>query len=154
MKINELNQRPGIDKNVKLLETYLQFEKLLIELRKRELPVELVVLINRDIEDLNSISNSGVELRKMVRKKQSRIIRLLEKELKLVPKNYYRNLWLVIGMAGFGIPIGVAFGASQGNVANFGIGFPIGLALGMAVGSGMDKKAFKEGRQIDLEIKC
>jgi len=34
-----------------------------------------------------------------------------------------------------------------------GIGFPIGLALGMAVGTGMDKKAFEEGRQIDLEIK-
>ena len=153
MKINELNQRPGIDKNVKLLETYLQFEKLLIELRKRELPVELVVSINRDIEDLNSISNSGVELRKMVRKKQSRIVRLLEKELKLVPKNYYRNLWLVIGMAGFGIPIGVVFGTSQGNMANYGIGFPIGLALGIAVGSGMDKKAFEEGRQIDLDIK-
>jgi hypothetical protein len=153
MKINELNQRPDIDKNVKFSETYLQFEKLLIELRKRELPVELVVSINRDIEDLNSISNSGVELRKMVRKKQSRIIKLLEKELKLVPKNYYRNLWLVIGMAGFGIPIGVAIGTSQGNVANYGVGFPIGLALGIAVGSAMDKKAFKEGRQIDLEIK-
>jgi hypothetical protein len=154
MNINELNQRPGIDKNVRLLETYLQFEKLLIELRKRELPVGLVVSINRDIEELNSISNSGVELRKMIRKKQSKIITLLEKELKLVPKNYYRNLWLVIGMAGFGIPIGIAFGASQGHSANYGVGFPIGLAIGIAVGSVMDKKAFKEGRQIDLEIKC
>jgi len=153
MKINELNQTSGIDNNVKLVETHLQFEKLLVELRKRELPVGLVVSINRDIEDLNSISGSGNELRKVIRKKQTRIIKLLEKELKLVPKNYYRNLWLVIGMAGFGIPIGVAFGASQGNMANYGVGFPIGLAIGIAVGSGMDKKAFKEGRQIDLEIK-
>ena len=154
MKINELNQTSGIDKNLKLVERYLQFEKLLVELRKRELPVGLVVSINRDIEDLNSISGSGDELRKVIRKKQTRIIKLLEKELKLVPKNYYRNLWLVVGMAGFGIPIGVALGASQGNMANFGLGFPIGLAIGIAVGSGMDKKAFKEGRQIDLEIKC
>lgn len=153
MKINELNQTSGIDNNVKLVETHLQFEKLLVELRKRELPVGLVVSINRDIEDLNSISGSGNELRKVIRKKQTRIIKLLEKELKLVPKNYYRNLWLVVGMAGFGIPIGVAFGASQGNMANYGVGFPIGLAIGIAVGSGMDKKAFKEGRQIDLEIK-
>lgn len=30
---------------------------------------------------------------------------------------------------------------------------PIGLAIGMAVGTGMDKKALEEGRQIDLEIK-
>jgi len=153
MKINELNQISGIEKNVKLLETYLQFEKLLTELRKRVLPVGIVVSINRDIEDLNTISGSENELRKLIRKKQTRIINLLEKELKLVPKNYYRKLWLVIGMAGFGIPIGVAFGSIQGHAANYGVGFPIGLAIGIAVGTGMDKKAFKEGRQLDLEIK-
>ena len=153
MKIKEVNQKPGIDKNVKLKETYLQFEKLLIELRKKELPDGLVVSINKDIEDLNSISSSGDELKKIVRKKQTRIIKLLEKELKLVPKNYYRNLWLAVGMAAFGIPIGVAFGASLGNMGLLGIGLPIGLAIGIAVGTGMDKKAFEEGRQIDLEIK-
>jgi hypothetical protein len=56
-------------------------------------------------------------------------------------------------MAGFGIPIGVAFGASLGNMAFLGIGLPIGLATGIAVGSGMDKKAFEEGRRLDVEIK-
>ena len=153
MKIKELNQKPGIDKNVKLKETYLQFEKFLIELRKKELPDGLVVSINKDIEDLNLISSSGDELKKIVRKKQTRIIRLLEKELKLVPKNYYRNLWLAVGMAAFGIPIGAAFGASLENMAFLGIGLPIGLAIGIAVGTGMDKKALEEGRQLDLEIK-
>jgi predicted RND superfamily exporter protein len=153
MKINELNQRPGIDENVKLEETYYQFEKLLSELRKKELPDGLVVSVNKDIEDLKSISVSGDELRKIIRKKQTRIIKLLEKELKLVPKNYYRKLWLAVGMAAFGIPIGVALGASLGNMAFLGIGLPIGMAIGIAVGTGMDKKAFEEGRQIDLEIK-
>src|SRR6187402_557021 len=126
MKIKELNQTPDIDKNVKLEETYLQFEKLLTELRKRELPDELVVSINKDIEDLNSTSISGDELRKIVTKKQTRIIKLLEKELKLVPKDYYRNLWLAVGMAAFGLPMGVAFGAALGNMAFLGIGLPIG----------------------------
>ena len=154
MEIKELNQKPGIDENVKLQEMYLQFEKLLIELRKKELPDGLIVSINKDIEDLNSTSSSGAELRKIVRKKQTSITRLLEKELKLVPKNYYRNLWLAVGMAAFGLPIGVAFGAALGNMAFLGIGLPIGMAIGVAVGTGMDKKAFEEGRQIDLEIKC
>jgi hypothetical protein len=153
MKIKELNSIPGIDGNFKLKDMYIQFEKLLIELRKRELPDEFVLSINNDIEDLNSISSSVDELRNMVRKKQSKIIKLLEKELKLVTRNYYRNLWLAIGMAAFGIPIGVAFGASLGNMAFLGIGLPIGLAIGIAVGKGMDKKAFEEGRQIDMEIK-
>jgi hypothetical protein len=153
MKIKELNQRPGIDKEVRLAGPYLQFEKLLIELRKRDLPDGLVVTINKDIEDLNTIIGSGNELRIIVRKKQTRIIKLLEKEVKLVPKDYYRKLWLAIGMATFGIPIGVVFGSSTGNMGYLGIGLPIGMAIGIAVGTGMDKKAFEEGRQIDLEIK-
>ena len=153
MNISELKKKPAIDKNIKLEATYLQFEKLLIELRKKVVPDEIVITINKDIEELNAFSGSGDELRKIVRKKQTRIIKLLEKELKLVPGNYYRNLWLAVGMAVFGIPIGAAFGASFGNMAFLGIGLPIGMVIGMAVGTGMDKKAFKEGRQIDLEIK-
>lgn len=153
MEIKELNQKPGIEKNVKLEETYLQFERLLIELRKKRLTDGLVVAINNDIEDLNSTSSSGDELKKIVKKKQARIIALLEKELKLVPKNYYRNLWLAIGMTAIGIPIGVAFGVILKNMAFLGIGLPIGIGIGIAVGTGMDKKAFEEGRQIDVEIK-
>ncbi len=77
----------------------------------------------------------------------------MEKELKIVPRNYYRTTWMVIGMAAFGIPMGAAFGASLGNMAFIGIGLPIGMAIGISVGMGMDKKALKEGRQLDLEIK-
>jgi len=67
MKISELNQKPGIDKNIKPEETYLQFEKLLIELRKNELPDGIVISINKDIADLNSISSFGGELRKIIK---------------------------------------------------------------------------------------
>ena len=68
-------------------------------------------------------------------------------------KNHYRNTWLALGMAAFGIPLGVAFGTSSGNMGLIGIGLPIGMVIGMAVGSGMDKKAVESGRQLDLEIK-
>jgi len=152
MKIIELNQKLDIDKNVKLKETYVQFEKLLFELRKRDLPAELVNSINKDIDEMNSTSISEDDIRKIIEKKQTRIIELLEKEHKLVPKNYYRNLWLTLGMAVFGIPIGVVFGSILGNMAFLSIGLPIGLAIGIVFGSGMDKKAFEEGRQIDVEI--
>ncbi len=153
MKINELDPMPDIEKNVKLKETYVQFEKLLLELRKRDLPDGLMMSINKNIDEMNSTSNSGDDMRKIIKKIQSRIIKLLEKEVKLVPKNYYRDLWLVLGMAAFGIPIGVAFGASLGNMAFLGIGLPVGLAIGIAVGSGMDKKVVEEGRQLVVEIK-
>jgi hypothetical protein len=60
---------------------------------------------------------------------------------------------MAIGMSAFGIPLGVAFGTSLGNMGLLGIGIPIGMVIGMAIGSGMDKKAFEEGRQLDLEMK-
>jgi hypothetical protein len=117
------------------------------------LPEVIVETINQDIDNLNSFSGSGDELRKLITKKQTGILKVLEKELKLVPKNHYRNLWMVLGMSVFGIPMGVAFGASLGNMAFLGIGLPIGMVIGIAMGTGMDKKAHNEGRQIDMEIK-
>lgn len=152
MKIIELLQKTEIEKHIKLNEAYIQFEKLLSELRKRDLPDSLVLCINKGIEELNTTLITGDDLRKSIKKIQNGIIKLLEKEIKLVPKNYYRNLWLALGIAAFGIPFGVAIGISLGNMAFLGIGFPIGLAVGIALGSSMDKKAFKEGRQLDVEI--
>ena len=146
MKINELNQKPGIDKNVKLKEAYIEFEKFLFELRKKDLPDGLMLSINKDIEELNASSSLGDELRKIIKKIQT-------KNIKLVPRNYYRKLWTALGMTTFGIPLGVAFGVIFGNMAFIGLGMPIGLAVGLAVGSRMDKKAFDEGRQLDVEIK-
>jgi len=153
MKIMELLQNSDIEKNVDRKDIYFQFEKLLIELRKRELPDGIVISINKDIEELNSTSVSGRELRKKIAKTQNRILNLLEKEVKLVTKNYYQKIWLALGIAAFGVPLGVVLGTSLGNMAFLGIGLPIGLAIGIALGSGMDKKALKEGRQLDIEIK-
>lgn len=153
MIIQELKKRPSIEQNTKLSSAYSQLDKLLNELKKKELPEEILHSINRGIDQINSVKNSEKDLRKQIRKTQSNILRLIEKKLKLVTKNHYRNTWLAIGMAVFGIPLGVAFGTSLQNMAFIGIGLPIGMVIGMVVGSGMDKKAFEEGRQIDLEIK-
>lgn len=153
MKINTLNQRTDLDNHAKLKETFGQFEKLLFELQKRDLPNALAISINKDIEEINATASSENDFLKVIKRKLTGILKLLEKEVKWVPKNYYRNLWIAFGMSVFGIPLGVAFGASLGSMAYLGIGLPIGLAIGIAVGSGMDKKAFEEGRQLDVEIK-
>ncbi|NLY25746.1 MAG: hypothetical protein GX042_12180 [Bacteroidales bacterium] len=152
MEINELKKRDGIDSNKKLTDLYVQFGKLLSELRKRELPDEVVHAINTNIELIDPASGTEEELRKQLRKTQSDILRLIEKELKLVPKNHYRNIWMALGIAAFGVPIGVAFGASLGNMAFMGIGIAMGIPIGLAIGTGLDKKAAEEGRQLDVEI--
>jgi hypothetical protein len=152
MKFHELNHRPD-DENLKLNEIFSQFRQLLAELENRELPDEIVTSINNDIDEINSITIIGNELQKEIERRLQRIIKLLEKNLKLVPKNYYRNLWMILGIAVFGIPIGVIFGASLDNMAYLAIGLPIGLVIGIGLGAVMDQKALKEGRQLDIEIK-
>ncbi len=154
MEIKKINKRPNIEQHKKLANKYACFEKLINELKKREVPPEIVNSINQEIEKVNSFSGSDKDLLKLLRKAQSGILKLIEKELKLVTKNHYRNMWMSVGTAAFGIPFGVVFGAILGNMAFIGIGIPIGMAIGIAVGTGMDKKAFENGNQLDLEIKC
>ena len=153
MEIKELVKRPSIDQNKKLNSAYTQLGKLLTELKKKELNKKIISSINQGIDQINAASESEKELRKQIRKTQSSILKLIENELKLVTKNHYRNTWLAVGMAVFGIPLGVAFGASMKNMGLLGIGLPIGMAIGIAVGTGLDKKAFEAGRQLNFEVK-
>ena len=153
MTIIELKHREAILENSKLNNAYLQLDDLLKEMRKRDLPENIVEGINTRIVVLNSVSDSGKELKKAISGAQSEILKVLEKELKAVPKGYYRNIWMALGMAAFGVPLGVAFGMSIGNMGMMAIGLPIGMGVGLGVGISMDKKAFGEGRQLDIEIK-
>ena len=153
MNILSLELSTDINSNSNLKERVDHFENLLSELRKRALPDALIQSINKAIEEIHTASSQEAQLKNVLRKKQSSIIKMLEKEMKLVPKFYYRNLWMVLGMSAFGIPLGVAFSLSIKNMGFIGIGLPIGMAIGMIVGTNMDKKAFDEGRQLDVVLK-
>lgn len=148
----DLKERPELIDDIKFSNSYNQFRELIRMLREKELSDSIANYVNEDIKILNELP-SGPELRKALRKKQTKIVQLAEKQLKIVPKNYYRNLWFALGISAFGLPIGVAIALSIGNIGLLGIGFPFGIAIGAAVGSAMDKKALKEGRQLNLEIK-
>ncbi|WP_295199405.1 hypothetical protein [uncultured Chryseobacterium sp.] len=152
-KIMTLRLDPGLltDKRSEML--YQQLQALLNELEKKEISDQTKETINKQVETMNSTSLKDKALSKLLKDKQTGIIKILEKEYKLVPKNYYRNMWLAAGLATFGVPIGIAFGLLLGNMAFLGIGLPIGMTIGMALGASMDKKAVAEGRQLDIEIK-
>ena len=92
-------------------------------------------------------------IEKKISKAQINLILLLYKKLKLVSKNNYRNLWLVVGMAAFGTPLGIAFGTVIDNMGLLGLGLSIGIIIGKTAGKTMYKKAFKEGSQLFLKIK-
>ena len=149
--ILEPNQRPKLSGKTK--DSYNQFERLILEIRKKKLPEEIAFVINRHITQLNSVEDTGKTLRNEIRKEQSKIVGLLAQKLKIVPINYFRKTWFVLGMTVFGIPIGAAFGLSLNNMALLGIGLPIGMSIGLAIGARMDNKAKEEGRQVDIELK-
>jgi zinc transporter ZupT len=152
MTLHELNPPSGLEEHPKLGRAYHQMSQLLAELRTRELSPEVISGINSELEAIHAETGSEKKQRLQLKKSQSRILKLIEKDHKLVTKNHYRNLWTALGMSAFGIPLGIAFGASLGNMAYLGIGLPIGLAIGIAVGTHMDQKAKEEGRQLDVEL--
>ena len=93
MEIKELKKRSNIAENKKLISAFTQYNELLKELKTKELSDQLIMSINMKIDDINFISGSEKEWGKQIRKSQSSILSLLEKELKLVTKNHYRNTW-------------------------------------------------------------
>lgn len=150
MKITELKQHTARENDAKFHPQYKNLQELLEVLRSRHLPDSLLKKINLEVEVLNAYTGTGKKFKKEIRRKQVSILKMLEKDAKLVVKDHYRNQWMALGMAVFGIPMGVAFSVSLGNYGFIGIGLPIGLAIGMAVGADMDKKTAKEGRQLNF----
>jgi len=153
MPVLSLNDRPTVAENSPLSKLHAQFSQLLTEVANRDLPESVVQAINNQVAEINASPLAGNALKKLMKKKQTAVLSLLEKEAKLVPKNRYRNLWMVFGMTSFGLPIGVTIGLLAKNIGLLAIGLPFGMAIGLAVGSRMDKKALNEGRQLPMEIK-
>lgn len=151
MEIKKLKKPEQPFSDVKLNQTYTQFGELLNELSKRELPETLISALNVSVDKINASPLEGKKLCRFIKQEQMSLLRKIEKEMKLVPKNYYRNMWMMLGMTAFGLPIGAAIGVSIGNIGVLGIGLPIGMGIGVVLGSAMDKKALKEGRQLGVE---
>lgn len=152
MEIKHLSSPIDLSNTAKLENAFNQFDTLLTELRKKEIPSQLIDRINAHVVEINSFTGSGTDFRKFIKMKQSAIVNLLAKEAKIVPKNYFQTIWMSMGMAAFGIPIGVAIGTATKNMGLLGVGLPIGLGLGVVVGRKMDEKAAKENRQLNVVL--
>ncbi len=151
MAIHSLNLRSDLVDFPKVQNQYLHFQELINELNTKQLSSQLIEQINVWINQINT--TSATELKYRLLKTQSKIIKLVEKESKIVPKNYYKTLWMALGMSVFGLPIGLLFGLAVGNIVFLSVGLPIGLGLGVVFGTSLDNKAEKEGRQLNWEAK-
>ena len=153
MPLIELKEKERLYENNKVYLQHTQLRVLLHELAEKDLTLEMVETINQDIVVVNDHDLTSNGLSKLLKTKQTKILKLVDKELKLVPKDYYRNLWQITGMSAIGLPIGAAIGVLVNNMGLLAVGLPIGMGIGILIGVRMDKKALEEGRQLHTEIK-
>jgi hypothetical protein len=149
MLLIPLTPRPSFEENPKLAKAAHSLNTLITAINQMSIPTSQEQKISEVIAGLNKFPGPDPELLKALKTGQAAILKLLEKELKIVPKSHYQTLWLVLGMSAFGLPLGVAFGIAIGNIALLGIGLPIGMGIGIAVGTSLDTKAKNQGRQLD-----
>jgi hypothetical protein len=79
------------------------------------------------------------------------ILKLVQEKLNWVPKDFYRNQWMALGLSVFGLPLGVVMGLALDDMTYMAVFFPLGMVFGMGIGAGLDKKAVEEGRVLDLD---
>lgn len=151
MPITPLESKPSFDTNPKVAKSAMNLSNLILAVEKKDIPEPQIKAINEIVAGVNAIHGPDKELLKAMVTAKNAILKLLEKELKIVPPAHYQTLWMSLGLAAFGIPIGVAFGAAIGNMGLLGAGMPIGIAIGIAVGISMDTKAKNEGRQLEYK---
>ncbi|WBL26805.1 hypothetical protein [Zunongwangia sp. HGR-M22] len=150
MELKSIKPRADIAQNKKAYKTFSQFMGFTEVIKQQELTDPVIEKLNVEIDKANEAPIK--KLKNQIRKSQLKMLQIIEKDLKLVPKNYYQNTWIAIGISAIGIPLGTVFGLVLDNMAYLGLGIPIGLAIGFAIGSQKDKKAKKENRQMNMEV--
>lgn len=152
MKLQELQLRNFSPQRKGLVKEYSLLEELIIELQDRELPPEVVVELNMEIAHLNAIVEDHKKLFKALKRVKKNVLKILHDDLGLVPKNYYRNFGLAIGMSVIGVPIGVLLSELLNDYSYVAFGFLLGMIAGLAIGNLFDKNALENNQQLQLEI--
>lgn len=150
MKLTKLKWEIASVADAKTINQLEKTQALLADLETRDLSPEVVDKIESEIKLIN---DSGIaDLKKSTAKAHRRMVKVLYEDLRLVPISYYKTLWMSLGMAAFGLPMGIAFSTALGNYAFIGIGLPIGMVIGMAVGHKKDEDAKKNGLQLNVNV--
>jgi hypothetical protein len=147
--LKEINNLNTTTQEHKLL---TKFKDLLTELKTKNLSVNSITAINKSVELINTTQATGNDFVKLIKQQQALVLKTILKEDKLSTKNYYRTIFMLFGLTGIGLPIGVAIGIAMKNMGLMGLGLPIGMAIGMLLGISKDKKALAEGKQLNVDL--
>lgn len=148
--LSSLTEYDFISQNDKLAKSFAKMQTLISELNGHNLPAETEAAVQLEVDKINNAPQESKGYRKVLRKAYAQITSSVQKDMGLVPKNYYMILGMSFGMAALGIPMGLIFGSSMDNMGLFSIGLPIGMAIGLSIGLALDAKAAKEGKQLSI----
>ncbi len=151
MKLNEaFDLLEGLlTKTVKKSEIniYKSFIAILTGLKNRNLSLEELNSIEKELDHLKPVINSDNK-KKHIRKILNSFKIFLKEKLSLVTEGYYTAIGMVLGMS-FGVAIGTAINVPIGLT----MGISIGMIIGLVIGRNMDLKAEKENRVIKTKTK-
>lgn len=151
MQIETLNRRRDSAQTRKLSKAYSKMEALIDALNKKKIPDDDRSVINDDIKTINSFLGTEKELIKLLKKSYAKTLSEVEKNLDLVTKLHYQQLWMVYGMIA-----GLLFSTVFSNFfeslywASYPMGLSMGMLFGLLAGKNRDKTAEREGVQLDI----
>ena len=153
-RLNKLNieniRNSDSDKlNNKIKKEYTSFAKLTSGLLEKNLSSEVLEFANTEINLLNTFIIFDKKLLKALRKSKNKLIEFIVSNSEFVPKDYYRQRWMV-----YGIMIGSVIGASSSsfpgdNSTIASAAMPIIMVIGMGLGAEKDKRIILDGKQLD-----
>ncbi|WP_323755648.1 hypothetical protein [Roseivirga sp.] len=135
--ITRLQEKLQEEKHLTCHKIIRQFIHLFEQLKTREIPIEA---LEEPIDRLDKFLEIEPLRFSQLRPLKANIYNILRKQFEILPPNFYKGQWMILGMLIFGIPMGTALG----SMAFMGVGIPIGLAIGIA----KDKKAQAEGKTL------
>ena len=143
--------QPRTTDNGKLLKTFEKFGALVAVLNEKEMPAGPTRSVNEKIIAINAHAGPETDLLRDTEKAYTDTLKIIEKELGWVPKNYYTTIWMTLGMSAIGLPVGLCFSFFIDNMAFIAVGLPIGMGIGSFIGRAKDHKAEHEGKQLALK---
>lgn len=150
MQYSLILRKEWANEDLKVQQAYNTYERLLSAIAKKEIPEKINTIIEMEIAEINNFKQEDGSLFVFMKKSQVILLSVLESSLGIVARNHYRNQWMALGLAAFGVPLGVAIAMMTENWGLMGLGMAIGLPVGMAVGKMKDNKAAAEGKQLDF----
>jgi hypothetical protein len=124
----QLKKTAGSKSEVKVYDTFIA---ILLDLKNKDLTDVQVISIENYIDTLN-LQSVPEDKKKYFRRKLSDFKSYLKSEYSLVPKDYYSEI---------GVGLGLTFGVVFGTIFNMAVGISMGLVFGIVLGRRKDAEA-------------